>query len=100
MPVLRSVTCAPITRTIRGIRSEVEVGPSQGLPQTCAIDCDHVLTVPQGVLDPQPVGRLDEVGRGSLDRALRYARHPVLNGIEPGPQPQASGPEETAKRLE
>ena len=71
--VLRSVTCAPITRTIRGIRSEVQVGPSQGLPQASAINCDNILTVPQDVLDLQPVGQLDEVGRASLDRALRYA---------------------------
>jgi len=71
--VLRTVTCAPITRTIRGIRSEVEVGPELGLPQTSVISCDNVLTVPQAVLDPEAVGRLDEVKRAELDRALRYA---------------------------
>ncbi len=71
--VLRTVTCAPITRTIRGIRSEVEVGPDQGLPETSVISCDNVLTVPQVVLDRDAVGRLDEVKRAELDRALRYA---------------------------
>jgi len=71
--VLVTVTCAPITRTIRGIRSEVEVGPPQGLPAPSAISCDNLLTVPQAVLDPAPAGRLDEVTRAQLDRALRYA---------------------------
>jgi mRNA interferase MazF len=71
--VLRTVTCAPITRTIRGIRSEVEVGPDQGLPEAGVISCDNLLTIPQAVLDPAPVGRLDEVGRAALDGALRYA---------------------------
>jgi mRNA interferase MazF len=71
--VLRTVTCAPITRTIRDIRSEVEVGPEQGLPETSVISCDNVLTVPQAVLDREAAGCLDEVRRAELDRALRYA---------------------------
>jgi mRNA interferase MazF len=71
--VLNAVTCAPITRTIRGIRSEVEVGPRQGLPEASVISCDNVLTVPQAVLDREAVGSLDEVKRAELDRALRYA---------------------------
>lgn len=71
--VLRSVTCAPITRTRRGIRSEVELGPEQGLPELSAISCDNIVTIPQVTLDRQPVGRLDEVKRVELDGALRYA---------------------------
>ena len=71
--VLHTVTCAPITRTIRGIRSEVEVGPEQGLPEASVISCDNLLTIPQAVLDRAPVGRLDEVSRAALDGALRYA---------------------------
>ena len=71
--VLQTVTCAPITRTIRGIRSEVEVGPEQGLPEVSVISCDNLLTIPQPVLDPAPVGWLDEVRRAALDGALRYA---------------------------
>ena len=71
--VLRTVTCAPITRTTRGIRSEVEVGPAQGLPETSVISCDNVLTVPQAALEAEAFGQLDEVKRAELDRALRYA---------------------------
>jgi mRNA interferase MazF len=50
--VLHTVTCAPITRTIRSIRSEVELGPEQGLPAVGVISCDNLLTIPQAVLDP------------------------------------------------
>lgn len=71
--VLTSVTCAPITRTIRGIRSEVEVGPEQGLSDTSVIVCDNIVTISQAQLDPEPVGHLDEVRIAALDRALRYA---------------------------
>ena len=71
--VLTAVTCAPITRTTRGIRSEVEIGPEEGLPEPCVISCDNIITVPVDDFDRQPVGRLDEVKRAELDRALRYA---------------------------
>jgi mRNA interferase MazF len=73
IPVLTAVTCAPITRTVRGIRSEVEVGPEQGLPERCVIACDTVVTVPIADIDPEPVGHLDEVARAALDGALRFA---------------------------
>jgi mRNA interferase MazF len=71
--VLTAVTGAPITRTIRGIRSEVELGPAYGLPDRCVVSCDNIITVPIVDLDPTPVGRLDEAKRFELDRALRYA---------------------------
>lgn len=71
--VLTAVTCAPITRTVRGIRSEVEVGPALGLPEVSVISCDNVVTVPLAVFDDEPVGHLDALTRARLDEALRYA---------------------------
>jgi mRNA interferase MazF len=71
--MLHTVTCAPVIRTIRGIRSEVEVGSEQELPAPSAIACDNLVTIPQAALDRDPAGRLDEVGRAQLDRALRSA---------------------------
>jgi len=73
IPLLDSVTCAPITRTIRGIPSEVEVGTEHGLPETAVITCDNVITVARTDLDPQAVGHLDMGTRALLDRALRYS---------------------------
>ena len=71
--VLTAITCAPITRTIRGIRSEVEIGRDEGLPEPCVINCDNIITIPVAELDPEPVGRLDGVKRAALDRGIRYA---------------------------
>ena len=71
--VLTSVTCAPITRTIRGIPSEVELGPEHGLPEACIISCDNVITIPLEDLDDDPVGHLDMITRSQLDAALRYS---------------------------
>lgn len=71
--VLHTVTCAPITRTIRGIASEVEVGRAEGLRADGAITCDNLMTVPQEVLDPAPVGVLGLRKQAELDRALRFA---------------------------
>ncbi|MEP7114293.1 MAG: type II toxin-antitoxin system PemK/MazF family toxin [Ilumatobacteraceae bacterium] len=71
--ILTALTCAPITRTTRGIRSEVPIGPDEGLPEPCVISCDNIITVPVKALDREPVGRLDEIKRSELDRALRYA---------------------------
>ena len=71
--VLQAIVCAPITRTIRGVASEVEVGPDCGLPKSGVITCDNVLTVPKTALDPEPVGVLDLEKRIDLDRALRFA---------------------------
>ncbi len=73
IPLLNKVTCAPLTRTIRGIPSEVEVGREHGLPETAVINCDNVITVAITSLDPEPVGHLDMGTRARLDRALRYA---------------------------
>lgn len=71
--VLRALTCAPITRTVRGIRSEVRVGRPEGLPQVSVITCDNLITVPVELFDTHPVGRLDHAARIKLDEALRYA---------------------------
>ena len=71
--VLAAVTCAPITRTIRGIRSEVAVGGEEGLPEPSAVSCDNLLAVPKRDLDSDPVGSLGFEKRAELDRALRYA---------------------------
>jgi mRNA interferase MazF len=71
--VLSAVTCAPIMRTVRGIRSEVEVGPNEGLPEVSVISCDNVVTLPKSSLMESPIGHLDLEKRSALDRALRYS---------------------------
>jgi len=71
--VLNALTCAPITRTIRGIRSEVRVGMEEGLPEDSVITCDNIVTIPKAIFDSAAVGSVGLPKRAALDRALRYA---------------------------
>ena len=43
--LLTWVTVAPITSTIRGLPSEVRVGPRNGLDHDSVISCDNITTV-------------------------------------------------------
>ena len=47
---LHNVTVAPITTTIRGIPTEVIIGPECGLKTTSAINLDNLVTVPKAGL--------------------------------------------------
>lgn len=43
--LLTWVTVAPITSTIRGITTEVPVGPRNGLDHDSVVSCDNITTV-------------------------------------------------------
>lgn len=45
MHLLTWVTVAPITSTVRGITSEVPVGPRNGLDHDSVVSCDNITTV-------------------------------------------------------
>jgi mRNA interferase MazF len=42
---LHAVLVAPVTSTVRGIPTEVELGPDEGLPQACAVNFDNLFTL-------------------------------------------------------
>jgi len=46
------VTVAPVTTTIRDIPTEVLLGPDDGLPRECAVNCDHLQTVAKAKIGP------------------------------------------------
>ena len=50
LPVMRNVTVALVTRTIRDIPTEVRLGESDGMPAECAVSLDNLRTVPQALL--------------------------------------------------
>ena len=50
VPVLRTILVAPVTRTIRGIPTEVPVGPEEGLPAEGVAALDNVITFPKALL--------------------------------------------------
>jgi mRNA interferase MazF len=49
---LGEVTVAPVTSTIRTIPSEVLLTPADGMPRECAVNLDHVQTIPKSRLGP------------------------------------------------
>jgi len=67
---LGEATIAPITRTVRGIPSEVPLGPEDGMPQPCAANLDHVQTVARGrlgaLVTTLPTQRMAEIREALL----------------------------------
>lgn len=70
--LLNSVTVAPITSTMRGIPSEVFVGPAEGLAAECAINLDHLQTVPKANLGAL-IGALSPDRMPEVERAVAFA---------------------------
>ena len=70
--VRRLVTVAPITSTVRGLRSEVRVGRQNGLDQNSVVNLDSITTIPRNVL-LRPVGALLEHRERDLTRAFHEA---------------------------
>lgn len=56
-PAMTKVTVAPITSTVKGLSSEVAVGPENGLDTAGAISLDNVVTIPAASLG-RTVGQL------------------------------------------
>lgn len=50
IPVLHSVLAAPVTRTVRGLATEVPLGPADGMPEECAASLDNVRVIPKAEL--------------------------------------------------
>lgn len=71
-PYLSRVTVAPITTTIRGLSTEVPVGPANGLHAPGVVSCDNVVTVPATALGEQ-IGVLLETQEAALAAAIRAA---------------------------
>ncbi len=69
---MSKVTVAPITTTIKGLSSEVLVGPENGLDHDCAAALDNVVTVPVDLLG-RTVGYLSAQQEAELARAVVLA---------------------------
>lgn len=69
---LSHVTVAPITARARGIRTEVPVGPDNGLDQPSVINCDNVTTIATTDLRDR-IGALLEHQEPALAAAIWWA---------------------------
>ncbi|MGI8677254.1 MAG: type II toxin-antitoxin system PemK/MazF family toxin [Jatrophihabitans sp.] len=70
--VRQLVTVAPITSTVRGLRSEVIVGQRNGLDHDSVVNLDSITTVPRDLL-LRPIGALLEQQEYELTRAFHEA---------------------------
>ena len=67
-----SVTVVEVSRTIRGIATEVPLGPREGLPARCVANADNLVTIPKTWL----TSRVSHLAAGKLEamnEALRFA---------------------------
>ena len=56
--VLNKLVAVPSTRTIRGIPTEVELGPEDGMPGQCALSIDNITVVRKALLTQRIAGQL------------------------------------------
>ena len=72
IPYLSRVTVAPITSTIRGVPSEVVLGPEDGMRHPCAANLHNVMTVAQAGLGRR-LAQLDAPRMRQICAALAFA---------------------------
>ncbi|MES1205340.1 MAG: type II toxin-antitoxin system PemK/MazF family toxin [Pseudomonadota bacterium] len=68
-----------VTRTIRGLPTEVSLGRRQGLPIRCVANLDNILTIPR-LRFKRLMGSCDSTKIDEMDRALCLAL-----GVKPPP---------------
>lgn len=72
IPLLANVTVAAVTGTVRGLPTEVPLGPEHGLARECVANCDNLFTIPKNALG-RLRGELDPASLERLRTALRIA---------------------------
>ena len=70
--VRTSVTVVEVSRTMRGIPTEVPLGKREGLPRRCVANADNIVTIPKAWLETR-VATLAAEKVEALDAALRFA---------------------------
>jgi mRNA interferase MazF len=71
-PHLTTVTVAPITTTVRGLSTDVQVDTANGLSSPSVVSCDNVTTIPAQALGDQ-IGVLLDDQEQQLSEAIRVA---------------------------
>ena len=78
IPVLTSVLVVPATTKIRGIPTEVRIGPDDGMPQECVLSVDNFSNVRKALL----VDRITALSSDKLSEVCAALR--VATGCRPG----------------
>ena len=69
---LTRVTVAPITSTVRGVPSEVALGPDDGMKSVCAVNLHNLVTIEKRTLGRR-VAQLDDTKMREVCAALGFA---------------------------
>ncbi len=69
IPVLTRLIVAPVTSSVRGIPTEILLGPDEGLPKTSVASFDNIQPIRSAFL-LERLGRLAPNRRDELCRAL------------------------------
>lgn len=72
IPILSRVLVAPITRTIRGIPTEVRFDQADGMPEECVASFDNVRQISRSLLS-DPITTLSGPRMQEVCRALAIA---------------------------
>lgn len=70
--VRASITVVEVSRTARGIPTEVPLSKRDGLPRRCVANADNVVTIPKVWLDSR-ITALSASKVSALDDALRFS---------------------------
>lgn len=69
---LSNVVVATITSRVRGLPTEVALGPDDGMPRECAISLDNLRTVPKALLT-EPIAKLPSDRVNEVCKAMNAA---------------------------
>src|SRR5262245_53131207 len=69
---ISTVICAPVYTETLGLRTEVLIGPDDGLPENCSVRCDFLTLMFKTKLT-RFVGTLSPAKQRELKQALTYA---------------------------
>lgn len=70
--VRASVTVIEVSRSVRGIPTEIPLGKRDGLPKRCVANADNIITIPKTWLETR-IAALRVEKEATLDAALRFA---------------------------
>jgi mRNA interferase MazF len=90
IPVLRRLVVAPVTRTVRGIPTEIALGSDEGMPVECVASFDNLQPVNRRLLTELTAKRVPSDGgermkAGSHPAPARRPGHPFPAGARGGP---------------
>jgi mRNA-degrading endonuclease toxin of MazEF toxin-antitoxin module len=69
---LNEVFVVLATTNIRGLPTETELGPEDGMPRACVLNADHTATIPKGLLG-ELITALDPARLTEVCHALDHA---------------------------